>query len=152
MNNNDYNNHPYIPQDHNYSDSGRQYIYNPGQTMAAISMILGIVSFITVFSVYIPLICGSIAIILALLSKGYGKKLLTTAKIGVGTAIGGFALVITVFGSLMTLFFSSSGDTLVQFGQEMDKQFEQQTGRDLKDVLGSSYEDIMKEYAEMLGK
>lgn len=146
------NNNPYTqPNNSYYSNNQSQYIRNPGQTMAIMSMILGLASLFTLFTVYIPIICGSLAIVLAILSKGYGKRMLATAKIGIGTAIGGMALVITIVGSLTALLLSSSGDTLVKFGQQMDQQFEEQTGQKLEDVLGTSYEDIMKDYAESLG-
>lgn len=149
----DYNNYnPYTQQNNNaYSDRQRQFIRNPGQALATVSMILGLASIFTVFTVYIPVICGSLAIVLAILSKGYGKKMLGSAKIGIGTGIGGMALVITIVGSLTALLLSSSGDTLIQFGQQMDQQFEEQTGQKLEDILGSSYEDIMKNYANTLG-
>lgn len=150
----DFNNYnPYTQQNNNsnYSNRQRQFIRNPGQALATVSMILGLASIFTVFTVYIPVICGSLAIVLAILSKGYGKKMLGSAKIGIGTSIGGMALVITVIGSLAALLLSSSGDTLIQFGQQMDQQFEEQTGQKLEDILGSSYEDIMKDYSEILG-
>ncbi|MDD6491702.1 MAG: hypothetical protein PUG54_05680 [Firmicutes bacterium] len=148
---NNYNN-SYTQNNNNYPDGQRQLIRNPGQTLAIASLALGTASIFTMFTVYIPLICGSIAIVLAILSKGYGKKLLTAAKIGIGTAIGGMALVITIIGSLVALLLSCDGNTLVEFGKQMDQQFEQQTGQNLEDLLGTSYEDIMQEYAEALGK
>ena len=40
----------------------------------------------------------------------------------------------------------------MEFGKQLDQQFEQQTGQDLESLLGTSYEDIMQEYAESLGK
>ncbi len=150
----DFNNYnPYTQQNNNnnYSNGQGQFIRNPGQALATVSMILGLASIFTVFTVYIPVICGSLAIVLAILSKGYGKKMLGSAKIGIGTGIGGMALVITIVGSLTALLLSSSGDTLIQFGQQMDQQFEEQTGQKLEDILGSSYEDIMKDYANTLG-
>ncbi len=145
------NNNPYTQQNNNpYPNGQNQFIRNPGQTLATISMVLGLASMFTLFTVYIPLICGSIAIVLAILSKGYGKKMLSMAKIGIGTAIGGMALVISIVGSMTALILSSDGDFLVEFGQQMDQQFEQQTGQKLEDLLGTSYEDIMKSYSETL--
>ncbi len=129
-----------------YSNGQTQLIHNPGQTMATMSLVLGLASIFTMFTVYIPLICGSIAIVLALLSKGYEKKMLATAKTGIGTAIAGIALIATVIGSLSALILSSSSEDLVNLGQQIDQQFEDQTGMDLKDILGTSYEEIMREY------
>ena len=149
----DYNNYtPYTEQNQNNQYAQGPIGRNPGQSMATASMILGLISLFTVFTVYIPLICGSIAIILAVLSKGYGKKMLAYAKVGIGTAIGGVALIASIIFSLVGILLSSSGDDLVNFGRAMDKQFEQQTGRELEDILGQSYEDIMKSYTEIMGK
>lgn len=149
----DYNNNynPYTQPDNGYGPGGqRGMIRNPGQGMATASMVLGLISIFTVFTVYLPLICGGIALILAILSKGYGKRMLPTARIGVGTAIGGIALIVTLLGSV-TAMLLSGGDNLVQLGRQMDQQFERQTGQKLENFLGESYEDIMKNYAEMLG-
>ncbi len=119
---------------------------NPGQTMATVSMILGVVSIFTLFTVYIPLVCGSIAVVLAILSKGSLKKMLTTAKVGIGTAIGSIALLFVMIASFSAMLLSTSGDTLIKFGQQIDQQFKEQTGQEIEDILGMSYEDIMREY------
>ncbi len=149
----DYNNNydPNIPPENRYDPRRTDnLIHNPGQNMATASMILGLVSVFTVFTVYLPLICGGTAFVLAILSKGYGKKMLATAKIGIGGAIGGVVLVLSVFTSVMALLLSG-GDALVDLGRQMDQRFERQTGQQLEDFLGESYEDIMKDYAEILG-
>ncbi len=147
--NNNYNN-PY--QQPNHNEYPGQPLRNPGQGMATASMILGVACFFMLFTVYVPIICGSIAILLAILSKGYGKRMLVTARVGIGCAIGGMLLVATIVGVLVGSFFSSSGEDLVNFGRQMDQQFKRQTGQELEDVLGQSYEDLMKTYTEMLGK
>ena len=67
--------------------------------MATMAMVLGLAGIFTMFTIYIPLICGSLAVIFAILSKGYGNKMLTSAKIGIGTAIAGIALIVTILGS-----------------------------------------------------
>lgn len=148
-----HNNNPYTQPNNQYNPNNQnQFIGNPGQTMALISLILGIASIFTIFTIYLPLIFGSIAIVLAILSKGYGKKMLALAKAGIGTAIGGMALIIVIFGSVISLFLSMSGDQLVEFGRQVDEMFEQQTGQDIEDITGTSYEEIMKTYSEMIGK
>ena len=121
---------------------------SPGQTMATVSMILGLASVFCVFTIYLPLILGSIAILLAILSKGYGKKMLAIAKIGVGTAIGGLTMVIALFVSFFTLLTANS-DILIERGRLLDEQFERQTGQKLEDYFGKSYEDILREYTEL---
>lgn len=143
------NNNPYTQQNNQYYTSNpRPGIQNPGQTMATIAMVLGLASVFCIFTVYLPMVFGSIAIILAILSKGYGKKMLATAKIGVGTAIGGLSMVLVLIASVFSLLMSNS-DVLIDQGRQLDEQFERQTGQKLEDYLGKSYEDIMREYAEL---
>lgn len=120
--------------------------------MAMISLILGIGSIFTLLTVYLPLIFGSISIVFALLSKGYGKKLLASAKAGIITSIGGMVLIISLIGAVLGLIFSLDGEDMIRFGQEMDEQFEEQMGISLEEFTGESYEDVMKSYADMLGK
>lgn len=148
-----HNNNPYSQANNQYNPNNqRQFIRNPGQPLALASLILGIASIFTMLTVYLPIIFGSLAIVLAILSKGYGKKMLAIAKAGIGTAIGGIAMIVVIFGSVISLFLSLSVDQLVQFGRQMDEMFEQQTGWDIEDFAGTSYEEIMKEYSEMMGK
>lgn len=147
------NNNPYTQPGGNYYPNGqRQPIRNPGRAMATASMILGIVSIVSILTVYVPIICGSLAIVLAILSKGYGKKMLPSARVGVGTGIGGIVLIFSIVGSLVAMILSLSREDLITFGRQMDQQFERQTGQELEDVLGQSYEDIMEQYAEIMGK
>jgi len=144
----DYNNNGYNNSNQYYSQNPGPGIHNPGQSMATIAMVLGLASIFCIFTVYLPMVLGSIAIILAILSKGYGKKMLATAKIGIGTAIGGLSMVLALIASVFTLLMSNS-DILIDQGRQLDKQFERQTGQKLEDYLGKSYEDIMREYADL---
>ena len=125
---------------------------NPGNTMAIVSLILGIGCVGTIFTVYLPFVLGSLAIIFAILSKGYGKKMLGTAKAGIGISIAGIILVSAMISALVGVILSSSRDTLIRFGQQVDQQLESQTGLDPEDILGTSYEEIMREYADLLNK
>ena len=96
-------------------------------------------------TVYLPLVFGSLSIIFAILSKGYGKKLLISAKIGLCTAIGCIGLIIVIMGTFITLFLSSSRSDMIRLGQQMDQQLEDQFGISPDEILGQSYEDIMEE-------
>ena len=74
--------------------SGTSFEYNngfaPGNNgFAFAALILGVSALFSLFTVYLPLILGSLAILFALLSKGYGKKMAATAKIGFISAIHG---------------------------------------------------------------
>lgn len=147
------NNNPY-PQPDNPYNPGRQpqLIRNPGQTMAMVSLFLGITSVFTVFTLYLPTILGSIAIVLAILSKGYGKRMLSIATAGIGAAIGGITLIVVIYSYVISLFLSMSGDELIKFGRQMDEQIEQQFGQDVETLTGTSYEEIMEIYVEMTEK
>ena len=102
--------------------------------------------------VFLPLVFGSLSIIFAILSKGYGKKLLISAKIGLCTAIGCISLIIVIMGTFITLFLSSSRSDMIRLGQQMDQQLEDQFGISPDEILGQSYEDIMEDFADSLGK
>lgn len=129
-----------------------QMLHNPGQTLAAVSMFMGMACIFTLFTIYLPMILGSLSILFALLSKGYGKKMTATAKIGITTAAVSLALVVTITGSLVVLLFSLSGHEMIRLGGQMDQMFEQQTGISPEDIQETTYEDMMRIYAEMLGK
>lgn len=119
---------------------------NPGQTMAVVSMILGVVSIFTLFTVYIPIICGSIAIVLAILSKDLSKNAgYCQSRYWNCSRCNNASFV--MIASLSAMLLSTSGDSLIKFGQQIDQQFKEQTGQEIEDILGMSYEDIMREYA-----
>lgn len=150
--NNDYYNNPNTQPGGGSPYRSQPPVKNPGATMAMVSLILGIGSIFTLLTVYLPLILGSISIVFALLSKGYGKRLLASAKAGIITSISGMVLIISLIGAVLGLIFSLDGEDMIRFGQEMDEQFEEQMGISLEEFTGESYEDVMKSYADMLGK
>lgn len=131
-----------------YSDYGAA-----NNVLAVIAMILGVCSLLSLFTIYLSLIFGSIAIILALLSKGYGKKMVTSAKVGFGTAIGslGFigGFIGVVFMSMYIIFTSYSSTQLVQMGKNWDSMIETQLGESTKSLFGTSYEEIMEQVAAL---
>ncbi len=125
---------------------------NPGQTMAVVSMILGVVSIFTLFTVYIPIICGSIAIVLAILSKGSFKKMLVAAKVGIGTAVGAITLLFVMIASLSAMLLSTSGDALIKFGQQIDQQFKEQTGQEILQYIVEAMPWVVVGYNNDLNK
>lgn len=139
-----------INQD-NYHSQGNVFPY-PGQNFAMISMILGTGCLFTFFTVYLPIVMGSLAIILAVISKGYGKKMLLTAKIGMICAICSLAVLLSVIGTLFTFILTSDREVLTNTGRILDQQIESQMGDSAEDIFGTSYEDLMEQYADMLGK
>ena len=127
-----------------YSDYGAA-----NNVLAVIAMILGVCSLLSLFTIYLSLIFGSIAIILALLSKGYGKKMVTSAKVGFGTAIGSLGFIGVVFMSMYIIFTSYSSTQLVQMGKNWDSMIETQLGESTKSLFGTSYEEIMEQVAAL---
>ena len=117
-----------------------------------IAMILGTGCLFTFFTVYLPIVMGSLAIILAVLSKGYGKKMLLTAKIGMISAICSLTVLLSVIALTFTFIVSSDREMLTNAGRILDQQIEEQMGDSAEDIFGTSYEDLMGQYADMLGK
>lgn len=141
---NNHNQNIYRPQD-------KRFPY-PGQNFAMISMILGTGCLFTFFTVYLPIFMGSLAIILAVISKGYAKKMLMTAKIGMISAISCLAVLLSIFILVFTFLFSSDRTQLTNTGRMLDKQIESQMGDSTEDIFGVSYEELMEQCADMLGK
>lgn len=147
------NNDPYSQQNQNgyiYRTGG--WSTNPGQPLATASMFLGIAAVFTMFTIYLPLVFGSLAILFALLSKGYGRKLLASAKVGIISGGCGLAVISSVLGILTAFFLLSSGDELIQMGRQLDQQFETRTGVPLEEIMGESYEDLMTDFVSLTGK
>lgn len=138
-----YNNQNYNPP---------QNFRNPGMTFATVSMILGLGSIFTLFTVYLPIILGSLSIIFAILSTSAGQKALATAKVGICTAAGSITLTIALMVMMVSMLLGSSREELVQLGQYIDQVIEDQTGTALEDVTGESYEDMMNDFADAMGK
>ena len=67
------------------------------EKMETAAMILGIVSLTTCSCLYISIVCGALAIILALLSKGGENTMGSRAKIGLGLGIAGLVLTILLY-------------------------------------------------------
>lgn len=78
--------------------------------METAAMVLGIVSLATCTCLYVSIVCGALAIILALLSRGGQDCLSTHAKIGLGLGIAGLALTILLYATAFWVAFSTYGD------------------------------------------
>lgn len=121
---------------------------SPGLSMATAAMFLGLAAMVTTMTVFLPLLLGGLAIILALLSKGYGKKMIIQAKVGMICGIFGLAVVgVIIFSVLATMI--SNPDLLIQIGQQYDAMYENLYGQSFESLNGYSYEDIMRQYADL---
>lgn len=144
-----------------YSNTSFEYNngFKPGNNgFAFAALILGVSALFSICTVYLPLILGSLAIIFALLSKGYGKKMATTAKIGFISAITGLSSILALIGvvlaSLWLLFATCTDQQLLQYAKQLDQTFESQMGQSVEDTVGTSYEEMisqlitLRDYAE----
>lgn len=124
-------------------------LHFPGAGMAAASLFLGIGAVFTTLTVFLPLALGGFAILFALLSKGYGKKMVIQAKVGMGCALAGIGATAFMFiSSFVTVF--SNPDILVEIGQQYDTVCEDMYGQSSEELFGYSFEDILGEYADRL--
>ena len=132
--------------------SGTSFEYNngfaPGNNgFAFAALILGVSGLFSLFTVYLPLVLGSLAILFALLSKGYGKKMVTTAKIGFISAITGVSIILSLIviscTSLYLLFATCTDEQLRTYASQIDQTVEQQFGQSTENMFGTSYEKMI---------
>ena len=127
----------------------QQNFHTPGLGMASASLLLGLAAVFTTMAVFPPIICGSLAILFALLSKGYGKKMITQAKIGLACAVGSICMTAVMFFASFALILSEP-DILIEFGKQYDAACESLYGQTSEEMFGDSYEDIMTDFADLL--
>ena len=120
-----------------------------GLTMASAALIFGAGALLTLLTVFLPLVLGSLAIVLALLSKGSEKKMLTQAKVGFGCGIAGLSMVLALLGSSYAIMFSHP-EMLPEAGRMVDTMYEETYDTKTEDILGFSYEDLMTQQAEKI--
>lgn len=129
----------------NYNPSFR----NPGMAMATASLFLGLASFFMSMTVFFALVFGGLAILFALLSKGYGKKMITQARIGFICGIGGLGTTFALIASSVSMLLANP-DILVEVGRQYDTAIEEVYGQSTEEIYGTSFEDMMTEYANLL--
>ena len=117
--------------------------------MASAALIFGAGALLTLLTVFLPLVLGSLAIVLALLSKGSEKKMLTQAKVGFGCGIAGLSMVLALLGSSYAIMFSHP-EMLPEAGRMVDTIYEETYDTKTEDILGFSYEDLMTQQAEKI--
>lgn len=162
---NNYNNNNYNSSNYNnyYNNNNNSYNYNnnnssysgynrgaygmpvsePGSGLATAAMILGIVSIIScfTFTVYPAFITGSIAIVLAILSKGRRSKLLSKAKTGITCAVIGLISNTVLIISFTVMFFTVP-EVRAQVNQTCVEQYGKTFDEMLEEILeNSGYDD-----------
>lgn len=145
----DYNNNQIPPQGSGSYREVNPSFHNPGMAMATASLFLGIISFFTVMSVFLPFLFGGLAILFALLSKGYGRKMLAQAKIGLICGIGGLCVTVLLLISSAAMLLKNP-DMLIDIGRQYDAAIENMYGKSTEEIYGETFENIMKQYADLL--
>ena len=154
--NSNYNN--YANNNYNYNNNNNGYNYNntgynpnygryaypvnvsePGSKLANASMVLGIISIISCFSftIYPAFITGSIAIVLALLSKGRMQKMLNKARTGIICATIGLVSNVLLITSCVTLYYTND-DVRAQVNQMYKEQYGQTLDEMIEEMLENS--------------
>lgn len=130
--NNNLNNNSSDTEDNGYSPYSSS---KTSSTFAIVSLVLGMIGLFSITTVVTPLICGSLAVIFAILSKGsdtrFSPRGRTGFTVGLVSSIGSIAFVcITMY--------------LVIFNQNyrdyMNKQYEERLG-----ITFDEYVDVLKD-------
>lgn len=102
------------------------------QKLETVSFYLGVIAVASSFVVYTSLICGSLSIVLALLSRGGEMKLTSKAKAGLVMGIIGLAIVVLMF--VYTIMFAN-----MHYGgmEEMLREVYGSMGFDYDALLGT---------------
>lgn len=119
--------------------------YTKPNGFATASLVLGIIAFLSAFSMTIlpPLIFGSLSIILGILSRGSQKKLHSRALAGV--IVAGSALVLNLAICIFSFYMVfSNPETTQQYWNMVNETYEQ--------MLGASLEEILENYGVDIGQ
>ena len=106
--------------------------------LATAALVLGIVSLVTIFSIVTPYVCGSLAIILGLLSKGGETTVDGRGKAGIITgtiALCIITLILFIFGV-----FGSENNAVNTFELEFRMEFENEYNN-YNDYYNNDYDD-----------
>lgn len=118
-----------------------------GQMMATAALILGVAAISTCWTFYLPIALGCLGIVLALLSKGFERKLSGSAKMGILLSISGI-VVSFVITMASTLYLIHNPDILLDFGRQTDLMTQQIYGQSSESLFGYSYEDMMLHFID----
>ena len=142
-----YNNGPIPPWQNGNSGVPPYYApptRHPGSAFATASLVLGIIAILSAFTgtVFPPLVCGGLSIILALLSKGNDRAMLPNAKVGVLTGILGLIINVLVVASAFLLLFTEPG---------LKEDFHRQLNQYYEYFYGESFDDAWEEIEDIYG-
>lgn len=135
-NGNSYNNNGYNPNYGRYAYPAN--VSEPGSKLATAAMILGIISIIScfTFTIYPAFITGSIAVVLALLSKGRRPKFLNNARIGIICAVIGLVSNVLLITGTIVRYYTDD-----DFRAQVNYTWEELYGQTLDEMIEEILED-----------
>lgn len=119
-------------------------------TFTILSLIFGILTFLTLFTVVFPFFFGSLSIIFAVLSKGSSLKMNSMAKTAVTLSLSGIILITALTGGTMYRLMTDE-----EYRAAVSAEFERINGITLEeymDLLNEAYKtgEIPDEWSEQL--
>lgn len=119
-------------------------------TFAILSLMFGILTFLTLFTVIFPFFFGSLSIIFAVLSKGSSLKMNSLAKSAVTLSLSGIILITALTGGTMYRLMTDE-----EYRAAVSAEFERINGITLEeymDLLEEAYKtgEIPEEWADQL--
>lgn len=127
-------------------DSNTQYQSNTtnsprqrGNSFATASLIMGILAVLTLCTIYLPIVFGSLSIIFAVLSKGSQQRMAGASHAGIMLSLMGITLsVVTI---VTTVFLLLTNPNIYQeYKKELNTIFSQQ--------YGITYDEFMEQYQQ----
>lgn len=123
------------------SDNSSYPIRQKPNAFAVASLVMGILAMVTLCTIYLPIVFGSLSIIFAILSKGSQKHMPGMSHAGIITAVSGIIFsVITIAATLFILF--TNPDIYQEYKQELNRMFSEQ--------YGITYDEFMEEFEKEL--
>jgi predicted histidine transporter YuiF (NhaC family) len=119
-----------------YQYYGQENPYRPpysdkrSSSMTTAAMILGVASLVTCTCLYVSVVCGGMAILLALLSKGGEMTLSHNAKLALGFGIAGLCATVLLYGISFATILQEYGSL-----EEYLKSYLQDYGMSLEDLM-----------------
>lgn len=108
---------------------------------AVASLVMGILAMITLCTIYLPIVLGSLSIIFAILSKGSQKKMPGMSQAGIIVSASGIVLsIVTIAATVFILL--TNPDIYREYKNELNRMFSQQ--------YGITYDELMEEYQNSL--
>ena len=124
--------------------------YNPYQqmpvpdkrshSMELAALVCGILAILGCAVFYVSIICGALAILFAILSRGGERTCSTRANIGLGCGISGLILSVMIYGMTFTVLFASYGGPKNFY--HTFQQYEKEADEDPEEAYNKMYDDV----------